>query len=179
MRIRSSLLVAALGLLLTLGLAKPSQASLVEIKVTDSISAADASIFNNTISKIVVTYTGLSDPIMTPTFGPATAAFSSNPLGYVTPTLTSTSNSITLSFSPDVTSVSGSIVFYTMVDNSEVGSLSSTIKSHIAVTSGVTGTSTLSFSAVAVPEPTSMALLGIGMTSFLAFRRFFKRGVIA
>ena len=31
----------------------------------------------------------------------------------------------------------------------------------------------------AVPEPTSMALLGIGVTSFLAFRRFFKRGVIA
>jgi len=33
--------------------------------------------------------------------------------------------------------------------------------------------------AFAVPEPTSMALLGIGMTSFLAFRRFFKRGSIA
>jgi hypothetical protein len=31
----------------------------------------------------------------------------------------------------------------------------------------------------AVPEPTSMALLGIGMTSFLAFRRFFKRGSVA
>jgi hypothetical protein len=37
----------------------------------------------------------------------------------------------------------------------------------------------VSLEATAVPEPTSMALLGIGMTSFLAFRRFFKRGVIA
>jgi PEP-CTERM motif len=30
-------------------------------------------------------------------------------------------------------------------------------------------------SAAAVPEPASVALLGIGMTAFLAFRRFFKK----
>jgi hypothetical protein len=35
------------------------------------------------------------------------------------------------------------------------------------------------FEYAAVPEPTSMALLGIGMTSFLAFRRFFKRTPLA
>ncbi len=34
-------------------------------------------------------------------------------------------------------------------------------------------------SAVSAPEPSSMALLGIGVTGFLAFRRFRKRGSTA
>jgi hypothetical protein len=38
---------------------------------------------------------------------------------------------------------------------------------------------TYTYTPSAVPEPTSMALLGIGMTSFLAFRRFFKRTPVA
>jgi hypothetical protein len=35
------------------------------------------------------------------------------------------------------------------------------------------------FSSTGVPEPGSMALLGIGMTGFLAFRRLFKRHAVA
>jgi hypothetical protein len=35
------------------------------------------------------------------------------------------------------------------------------------------------FSSAAIPEPASWALLGIGMTGFLAFRRFFKKTSVA
>jgi hypothetical protein len=53
----------------------------------------------------------------------------------------------------------------------------------ISIMGGSTG-ETLSvvqqaFSSTGVPEPSSMALLGIGMTGFLVFRRLFKRQAIA
>jgi hypothetical protein len=38
---------------------------------------------------------------------------------------------------------------------------------------------TQAFSSSTVPEPASLALLGIGMTGFLAFRRFFKKTAVA
>ena len=40
---------------------------------------------------------------------------------------------------------------------------------------GATATGNGSFSKISVPEPASIALLGIGMSGFLAFRRFLKR----
>lgn len=48
------------------------------------------------------------------------------------------------------------------------------------IAGGGTVTGTGGFSeAASVPEPTSMALLGIGMTAVFAFRRYFKRNTIA
>jgi len=54
----------------------------------------------------------------------------------------------------------------------------------IDLNGGTAGSASISivsqgFSLSSVPEPNSMALLGIGMTGFLAFRRFFKRSSVA
>ena len=58
-----------------------------------------------------------------------------------------------------------------------------TIDKDIEAIGGSTGVSPSSvsqlFSSNGVPEPGSLALLGIGMTGFLAFRRFFKKTSVA
>jgi hypothetical protein len=61
-----------------------------------------------------------------------------------------------------------------------------TVTKDIILSGGTAGSASVSIvsqgfsvSGTSVPEPTSMALLGIGMTGFLAFRRLFKRNSVA
>jgi hypothetical protein len=176
MRIRSSFLVAALALLATFALERPSQASSVTVRVTDSIFVLNSDFFDNTISSITLTFSGLtgSPLISNATFSGAAV----NSSGNQTVTTTPSGSVITLTMTP-VSLVAGSVNFYTVVPSGEVGDLGSSIGvTGVVTTSDGTLTNQLSFSAI-VPEPASMSLLGIGMTSFLAFRRFFKRASIA
>lgn len=182
MRIRPAFLVAAVGLLATFTLERSSQAGPVEILVTDSIFAQSPNFSSDTITSVTLTFTGLSG---SPLISNPAGAVGINSTGPETPIDTSSGNQITLTFASPVSLVTGSVTFETMVSNSNLGTLSSLITGSGTVNTEVGTlsaspkgglTSNLSFSAVtAVPEPTSMALLGIGMTSFLAFRRFFKR----
>jgi hypothetical protein len=92
-----------------------------------------------------------------------------------------------LSFSGMITSASGPAVEGYNFANLVGGAISVNLELVNSNFSGVLGSPSQSISGatlgvtetasppVVVPEPTSMALLGIGMTSFLAFRRFLKR----
>lgn len=177
---RSGFLIAALGLLASSAFVTPSQGSMVPVQVSDSFSATNSAL-GDTISSITLTFTGLNGITGLTQGGNGVELLMVSPFAVVvTPTTSTTSDSVTLHYSPSVFTASGSISFVTLVDSSELTSLSTDIKVTGTYTT-VNGTTTLvvpppSFTIAAVPEPSSMALLGIGMTSFLAFRRLFKRG---
>jgi len=97
----------------------------------------------------------------------------------------------TISVSETFTSLSGaplgsleaSLANPTVTFNFATGVTSFLVTKDINVVGGTNG-STLSvidqaYSSQGVPEPASWALLGIGMTGFLAFRRFFKKTPVA
>jgi PEP-CTERM motif len=88
----------------------------------------------------------------------------------------STASSVTLDFVPPAASIS--VVKFTFTDTSVPfanAPTDITLKSVTATPGGQTLTAALSFFPSVVPEPASFALLGIGMTGLLAFRRLFKR----
>jgi len=164
MRKRSFLLSMASAVVASLAFATPSHAgSMTLVTTTFSFSQVPA-----TIDDVTVTYTGIVAPISDFT------QLSSN-IGTITPDPAAGSGAtVTVDFAP-ISGGTASFSFETAAAN-PVGLIS------IAV-SGLVGTPVLSSAAAVVtssavptiPEPSSIALLGIGMTGFLACRRLFKR----
>jgi hypothetical protein len=157
---RSFLLTVAAGLLASVAFATPSHAA-TQTVTTSVIFSAPA----GTVSDFTITYTPAVDPITVAAVTPA----SFGPVLVDNPG----PNSVTLNFAP-VTSGSFVITFQTAST-----APSFTFSSFSFSGSANVVSSTVSVTPNVIPEPTSMALLGIGMTGFLAFRRLFKRGSVA
>jgi PEP-CTERM motif len=166
---RSFFLTLAAGLLASLAFAAPSQAGTIvttTLEFVGPLSPAATSItFDYTLSAGSISdLGGLASSAPGTTFGGSTA------------------NSVTLDFSPGVTNLA--IAKFTFVDNAVAfadAPTSITLTSVTAAPGGqtITTSAALAFFPSVVPEPTSIALLGIGMTGFLAFRRLFKRTSVA
>jgi len=101
--------------------------------------------------------------------------------------LTGTYNTTGLTVDATITGVTGSndvggYNFYSLLGGSTVLTATGDFAALFADTPGTT-LSDVPFSvaeaAAVVPEPSTMALLGFGMTGFFAFRRFFKRHATA
>jgi hypothetical protein len=184
---RSFALKVAFGVLASLAFATSSEASSYLISVQESFSVVNNNHLN-TIESVTLGFTGLNgiSNVASSATGITTA------FQFVTPTPSSNvgAGTVTSSYSPSVTYLNGDMTFNTIANTNDVTLLQAQIQLTgipTVLLSEPNGTYTISTGTVhftvlgpaSVPEPTSMALLGIGMTGFLAFRRLFKRNAVA
>jgi len=199
---RSVFLIVASGLFASMALTAPAKAGPVYpyvITVSESINISDNA-HSQVITGVSLAFTGVNGTFSGNTIGPvmdvssnANGTYASIVGGNIefnteAPGVTNPpppSGPIVLTYSNPVYSLGGTVSFKVYSTTDSVATLQTIIKeAGINVTPPPNtaysiSTTALSFSVAAVPEPTSMALLGIGMTSFLAFRRFFKRTAVA
>jgi len=161
---RSLFLTVAAGLLASVAFAAPSQASTV-VTTTTSFTVT-----GGTAADVEVTYTPGVDPVSNLTV--------TSTGGLTIGSITEANNEVVVTFTA-ATATTGNLVWTFTTDTAPPITFASA--SLTGVTSGAAGQLNVAVSAAstAIPEPTSMALLGIGMTGFLAFRRLFKRTAVA
>jgi len=168
---RSFFLTVAAGLLASVAFATPSQAASQTVTTTVSFTLAPGA--TGTVSDFTITYAPPIDSPPNPAPGVSGLAFTSTTgITAAPPGLTEASNTVSFTFNP-VTSGAFVITFQTTSTSPTFTFTGFSFSGSATAVSSTVGVSP------AVPEPTSMALLGIGMTGFLAFRRLFKRSSVA
>jgi len=149
------------------------------IILTGTLSAAAGTMVDVSISYVVTAPLGekINDAFLSTTGGPVNGGTGSY---LVSETLT---NAVTLA---PITTLSATGPGGSPSDLvSFAGVQSILVSKDIFLTGGMGGNGvslsvvTQAYSSTGVPEPASMALLGIGMTGLLAFRRFFKKASVA
>jgi len=180
---RRLLWIAALGLIASFTLVTPSQAASTLVTTSATLNSGNAT----TYTGLVVTYTTAAGDFNSLTLtsnGTLSSTFPGLPLQSTitlsTPPPVLTNEEVVSGYSPSSFGVSLTEA-YSFIVPVPIGTAEATVMItgiYFVESTGAHVTPTahsLTFSSVAaIPEPTSMSLLGIGMASFLAFRRFFN-----
>jgi PEP-CTERM motif len=172
---RSVFLALAAGMIASVAFTAPAQASSALVTAFYSLSPATA-----TTSEIDFFFqdsgggapTSISGPVLVNAGGLSGVVLTTVGTDEVKVTFTA-ANSTTGTIGPPPTPGLQFTVNYTVspADGVLFGK-----EMHLVLTPGTTAAQSFS---VSVPEPASWALLGIGMTGFLAFRRYFKKTSVA
>jgi hypothetical protein len=160
---RRSFLFLAAGLLASLAFVSPSQAGST-IETEGHFSLAGTGVIS--ANDLEFTYS----PGVLPPLG----AIIVNSTTFTSLTASSSGNTLTFFFTP---TASGSIdfTFTSAADPTSVFLYGTQVTGVVGKVSGISQEGHIVAVIGAVPEPTSMALLGIGMASFFTYRRLFKR----
>jgi hypothetical protein len=166
---RSFLLTVAAGLLASVAFATPSQAGSTSNYLLTASFALEPSTPppGITATDLTVFFTGAVEPGALTVLPPA---------GGIGATATGVGSTVEIDFAASNKTSSTIQIEFTAAS----GLLLTGAQTFSGLTGGTTGTGLqINLTSTAVPEPTSVALLGIGMTGFLAFRRLFKRTAVA